>query len=77
MDIEGAGRLLAESGKADAVKALAGSEEAKRLSQLLDGAQVERAAISGDAAALRGILSRVLSTEEGRRLTEKLRDAMK
>ena len=36
----------------------------------------ERAAKSGDTAALKNILSQVLSTDEGKRLAEKLKKAM-
>ena len=43
---------------------------------MLDPKAVEKAAVSGDADALRGILSQVLGTDEGKRLAEKLKKAM-
>ena len=40
--------------------------------QKLDAEAVEKAARSGDAAALQSILTQVLATEEGRALAEQL-----
>ena len=37
---------------------------------------IERAAASGDSAALRSLLARVLSTDEGRRLAGEIRRVM-
>lgn len=78
MDFEKVGKELQKSGKADkVVKSLANSEEAKRLSSMLDTKAVENAAKSGDAAALKGILKQVLDTDEGKRLAQMLGEAMK
>ncbi len=77
MDLEKAARELKSSGKADALRAAARSEDARRLSAMLDPGQVERAAVSGDAEAIRSILSQVLSTDEGKRLAQRLGEAMK
>ena len=48
------------------------------LSRVFRGREVEvrEAARSGDTAALKAILSQVLSTDEGKRLAEKVKDAM-
>ena len=43
---------------------------------MVDQDKLERAAKSGDTAALKDILSQVLSTDEGKRLAEKLKKAM-
>ena len=54
------------------LRTLAASEEARRVSSLFSPQELEQAARSGDGAQLRGILQRVLSTEEGRALAQKL-----
>ncbi|NCB51311.1 MAG: hypothetical protein EOM54_05455 [Clostridia bacterium] len=77
MDIEKMGRELAQSGKIDKLRAMADSDEAKRLSAMLDAEAVKTAARTGDAETLRGILNKVLGTDEGRRLAQQLSDAMK
>jgi len=77
MDIEKIGKELARNGKIDKLKAMADSEDAKRLSAMLDAEAVKTAAMTGDAETLRGILSKVLGTDEGRRLAQQLGDAMK
>ena len=77
MDIEKIGKELARSGKIDRLKAMADSEDAKRLSAMLDADAVKSAAMNGDAETLRGILNKVLGTDEGRRLAQQLSDAMK
>jgi len=75
-ELERLGKQLSESGKTDKLKSIADSADGKALSNMLDAAEVERAAKSGDMAALQGILSRVLNTDEGRRLAENLKKAM-
>lgn len=77
MDIEKIGKEFAKSGKIDKFKAMADSEDAKRLSAMLDAEAVKTAAMTGDAETLRGILNKVLGTEEGRRLAQQLGDAIK
>ncbi|MEG1633572.1 MAG: hypothetical protein RR314_05915 [Oscillospiraceae bacterium] len=77
MDIEKLGKELTKSGKTDRLKAVADSADAKRLSEMLDGKAVERAALSGDSAALQSILRQVMETDEGKRLAKQLSDAMK
>lgn len=77
MDLNKAAEELYKSGRADKLKGLADSEEAKRLTDMLDKEKVERAAMSGDGAALRDILRQVLTTDEGKRLAGRISDAMK
>ena len=75
-DFERIGRELERQGKAEKLKNLADSEEGKAISQMVDAEAVQKAAKSGDAAALKAILSQVLSTSEGQRLAENLKKAM-
>ncbi len=75
-DLEKLGAELSKSGKGEKLKSIADSAEGKAISRMVDSARVEQAAKSGDTAALRDILSQVLSTDEGKRLAEKLKKAM-
>lgn len=67
---------LVRSGKADRIKEIANSADGQWLAEKLDAQRVENAAKSGDTEALRGILLEVLGTGEGKRLAEKLQQAM-
>ena len=71
-NIEAFGTELLNSKKGDSIRALADSAEGKALSEKLDPAEVERAARSGDAEAIKKLIGTVLSTPEGRSLAEKL-----
>lgn len=70
------GKELERRGKTEAVKKLAESPEGKSLAAMIDPQAVEQAARSGDADALRQLLSTVLSTREGQRLAENVRKMM-
>ena len=76
LDLERVNAKIEKSGKKDRLKSLADSAEGRAVSRMLDPAAVERAAKSGDTAALQSILSDVLSTDEGKRLAERLKKAM-
>lgn len=76
-NLEKINERLKNSGKADKLKSLAESDEGKAVSRMLDAEAVERAARSGDAAALQNILNNVLNTDEGRRLAESIKNAMR
>jgi len=76
-NLEKLNEQLKKSGKADKLKSLADSENGRAISRMLDAEAVEQAAKKGDAAALQSILSSVLSTEEGRRLAEEIKNAMR
>lgn len=65
---------IMNSDKGQAIKELAGSEEAKRLSGMVDVKGIEKAAAEGDMDTLRAALASVLKTEEGKKLAEKLRN---
>ena len=75
-DFERIGRELERQGKAEKLKNIADSEEGKAISRMIDAEAVQKAAKSGDAAALKTILSQVLATSEGQRLAENLKKAM-
>lgn len=75
-DLEWLGEELSRSGKGERLKSLADTAEGKAVSRMVDQGKLERAAKSGDTAALKDILSQVLSTDEGKRLAEKLKKAM-
>ena len=70
------GRELERRGKADEIKRIAQSADGQRLSQMIDPAEIEQAAKNGDSAALQSMLSRVLSTDEGKRLAESVKKMM-
>ncbi|MBS1402138.1 MAG: hypothetical protein HPZ79_04030 [Oscillospiraceae bacterium] len=69
-------KKLEQTGKMNRLKAIAESNDGKALADALDTKKVEQAARSGDTAALKAILSQVLNTDEGKRLAEKVKDAM-
>lgn len=75
-DLERLGEELSRSGKGERLKSLADTAEGKAVSRMVYQEKLERAAKSGDTAALKDILSQVLSTDEGKRLAEKLKKAM-
>ena len=76
LDLERVNAEIEKSGKKDRLKSLADSAEGRAVSRMLDPAAVEKAAKSGDTAALQSILSDVLSTDEGKRLAERRKKAM-
>ena len=75
-DFEQLGRELERQGKAEKLRALAASAEGQRVGQMVDAEKLSQAARSGDAAALKDMLSRVLNTAEGRALAENVRKMM-
>ena len=76
-NFEQLGRELERRGKTRELQALAESEDGARLAAMLDTKKLERAAKEGDGDALRRMLGSVLSTEEGKRLAEGIRNLMK
>ena len=78
LNFEQLGRELERRGKTTELRALAESEDGARLAAMLDEDSLARAAKSGDGdgEALRGALGTVLSTEEGKRLAERIRRMM-
>ena len=67
---------LERRGKAAALKKLADSPDGVRLGRMLDAQALSQAAGKGDAAALKQMLGTALSSEEGRRLAQQLRQLM-
>ncbi len=76
LDLERINAEIEKSGKKDKLKSLASSSDALAIGRRLDRSAVEKAAKSGDTEALRGILSEVLSTDEGKRLAQMLKKTM-
>ena len=73
---EDLGRELERRGKTAEIKRIAESEDGQKLGRMVDAADIERAAKTGDSAALQDMLRRVLSTDEGKRLAENVRKMM-
>ena len=76
MDLESFSRQLEASGLAEKLRGAAESPECRRLGELIGGDKLA-AARSGDERAIKGLLSEILNTEEGRRLAGRIKDAMK
>ncbi len=77
MDLDKTVQELEKSGKADKLKAMANSSDAKKLNSMLDAKAVEAAVRSGDGQAMQEILRQVLGTPEGRNLAKSITEAMK
>lgn len=69
-------RELERQGKTERIRALAESDDGQRLGRMVDARAVEEAARTGDADALRRMLTQVLNTDEGKRLAENVRRMM-
>lgn len=72
-DLEALEQKLLGGKDGAALRALADSDEARRLGQKLNAVQAEKALRSGDGAQLRALLGSLLATGEGRALAEKLK----
>lgn len=75
-DIERLGEKLMKSGKGEDIKNLASSPEGQAISRMVDADALEKAAKSGNVDALKGILSQVMNTNEGKRLAETIQKMM-
>jgi hypothetical protein len=75
-NFEDLGKELERRGKTEQLKALAETEDVKKLGKMLDADELERAAKAGDSQALKNILSSVLNTGEGQRLAQSLKEMM-
>ena len=76
MDPNNMSRQLAQSGKLERVKRLAASDDAATLAASIDREQLQKAAEKQDPTVLRAVLEQVLSTDEGKRLAQKVKAAM-
>ena len=75
-DWESLNKELERSGRADELKKLSASADARRLAGQLDADAVRRAAQRGDTESLKSLLGGALATEEGRRLAHQLRQLL-
>lgn len=69
-------RKLKSSGAPDSIRDLADSKDAAALAALVDRDQLKTAAEKQDPAVIRAVLQQVLSTDEGKRLAQKVKAAM-
>ena len=76
-DMEQLARELERGGKADALRQLGSSPAGKKLESMVDGAALQKAFQSGDAASLKRMLGALLSTPEGKALSDSVRGIMK
>lgn len=76
-DIEALGKRLMQSGRGEDIKRLADTEDGMAISRMVDAEALGRAASRGDLEALKGIVSQVLSSSEGKRLAESIEEMMK
>jgi uncharacterized protein with von Willebrand factor type A (vWA) domain len=70
--MENMGQELLRGIGEEKLKAIAESEDGKRLSKIVDMKEAEKAVKSGDMEQMKALLTKVLSSEEGRRLAEQL-----
>ena len=75
MDISSYEKLLKDNPNAEKLMQAANTPEGQRIMQMFSPGEVEKAAKSGDTEALKGMLSRLLSTPEGRSLASKVQQA--
>lgn len=75
-NFEQLGRELDKRGKTDSIRRLAESPDGAKLAGMVDASAIEKAARSGDSEAIKAMLSKVLSTQEGKRLAENVRKMM-
>lgn len=70
------GEELGKSGKGKILEELANSPDGQKLCNELNMEKAEKAAKSGDVAAMQSIIKGVLETEEGKRLAESVMKLM-
>lgn len=75
-NFESLGRELEKRGKTEDLRKIAESADGQLLSRMIDSSAVEQAAKTGDTEALKNMVSKVLSTDEGKRLAQSLRKLM-
>lgn len=72
MQYEDLGKKIFSGKDGERYMSLLESEDGQKLSRMLDTDQIERAAKSGDTGQLQQILSKVLATDEGKRLAKQI-----
>lgn len=76
-DLEKLGEELRRRGQEGQLKTLAASADGQKLGRMVDRTALSEALRKGDAEALRGIMSRLLSTDEGRRLNAQVQNMLR
>ena len=76
-NLEQIGEELQRRGQAEQLKTLAASADGQKLRGMVDRTALAEAARSGDTEALRSIMSRLLSTAEGRRLSAEVQKMLR
>ena len=69
-------KQLLGSDKAGRLNNIANSADGTKISRMIDAEALERAAKSGDSAALQSMLTQVLNTDEGKRLAKNISEIM-
>lgn len=76
-DLEKLGKELRNGGQAERLKTLADSADGRKLSQMADRQALADAARRGDTAALQAMMSRLLATAEGQRLSAQVQELLR
>ena len=76
-DLEKLKEELQRRGQAERLKTLADSADGQKLGRMVDREALQEAMRKGDAEALRGILGRLLATDEGRRLNAQVQSMLR
>lgn len=76
-DLEKIGKELRSNGQAERLKTLAASADGQKLRQMADRSALAEAARKGDTAAMRDMMSRLLATAEGQRLSAELQKLLR
>lgn len=76
-NLEKLGEELQRRGQAEQLKTLANSADGRRLSQMVDRAALAEAVRTGDTEALQRMMSRVLATAEGQRLSQEVQKLLR
>lgn len=76
-NLEKLGEELRRRGQTEQLKTLAASADGQKLGRMVDRAALAEAARKGDAEALRAIMSRLLATEEGQRMSEQVQKMLR
>lgn len=71
-EFEKAEREIMSGDKADIVKRAVDSKEGRSVGKMVDGAALKKAVLTGDSKTVSAILGKVLSTEEGKTLADRV-----
>ena len=76
-DLEKLAQELQRRGQAQELRHLAASADGQRLGGMVDRAALAEALQKGDANALKGIMGRLLTTAEGRRMSAEVQKLLR